>query len=144
MPFKIITIPFDPEKECFLEECLNDFCLNKKLKQWKAEFFASAEKVYWTIFIEYDMVLEPEKTDDSFSEPQRLLYNRLREWRKNKAQKNGVPVYIIATNTELKQLVVQAPTTIESLKNIKGFGKKKIERYGKEIINFIKTFYEKK
>jgi hypothetical protein len=32
MPFKIITIPFDPEKECFLEQDLNDFCLNKKLR----------------------------------------------------------------------------------------------------------------
>jgi superfamily II DNA helicase RecQ len=144
MPFKIITIPFDPEKECFLEQDLNDFCLNKKLKGWQAGFFVSGEKAYWSIFMEYDMALEPEKADDSFSEPQRLLYARLREWRKGKAQENGVPVYIVATNTELKQLVVQSPYTIEALKNIKGFGKKKIERYGKEIISLIKKFHNKK
>ncbi len=39
MPFKIITVPFDREKACFLEEELSKFCLNKTIRFYKPEFF---------------------------------------------------------------------------------------------------------
>ncbi len=143
MPFGIITIPFDPEKECFLEEDLNNFCLNKKIKNFKAEFFMLKNKPYWTVFIEYEVVMDEDEREKSFSEAQSLLYQRLKEWRREKAEELGVPVYIIATNSELKQIVIQSPKTIEALKRIKGFGKKKIEKHGKEIIQLIKNFYHR-
>jgi hypothetical protein len=34
--------------------------------------------------------------------------------------------------------------TLESLKQINGFGKKKVEKYGKDITEMIRTFFEKK
>ncbi|MBI3756023.1 MAG: HRDC domain-containing protein [Deltaproteobacteria bacterium] len=142
MPFKIITIPFEAEKESFLEEELNRFCLNRKIKNFKAEFFTSGSKAYWTIFLEYEEVLEPEKTDYGLTEPEKLLYQRLREWRKDKAEKAGVPVYIVATNGELRELIKKAPKTIEALKAIRGFGRKKIEKHGKEITELIREFYK--
>jgi hypothetical protein len=41
-------------------------------------------------------------------EEQQLLFKRLRQWRKEKAEKEGVPVFIIATNRQLLQLVQRA------------------------------------
>ena len=39
-------------------------------------------------------------------------------------------------------IVKNRPTTLEALKNIDGFGTKKIENYGKEIIGIIKNYVE--
>jgi superfamily II DNA helicase RecQ len=78
------------------------------------------------------------------SEPERLLYEKLQSWRKEQAQKDGVPVFIIATNRELAEAATKAPETLEALRQIKGFGKRKIERYGKPILHIIQHFYERK
>lgn len=141
MAFRIITIPFSPEKEIFAEEDLNSFLLNKHLKSWQAQFFTKGEKAYWTVFLEYENGVPRAKNTEKLSEPQALLYQRLREWRKEKADAGGVPVFLVATNQELLSVVKQAPQSLEALKNIRGFGNKKIEKYGKELIKLIQTFY---
>lgn len=143
--FKILTIPFDHDKKSFADEVLNDFIMNKAVRHYQAEFFNGAGKQYWTVFIEYNEVLEktPEKAFAGMNEPQRLLLERLKEWRKDRAGKDGVPVYIVATNSELYDVVRKGPVSIEVLKGIKGFGKGKIGKYGEELVQIIKTFYEK-
>ena len=69
------------------------------------------------------------------------MFKKLREWRREKAQQEGIPVFIIANNSELMEVIKKTPKTIEALRQIRGFGKKKIERYGKEIVNLIQLFY---
>ncbi len=125
-----------------MEEEVNNFLLNKHLKHWQAEFFTNGNKAYWTIFVFYEIGLSPEKLSKNLSEPEMLFYQRLREWRKEKAATDGLPVFIIATNQELLTIVKKTPQSIESLKLIRGFGKKKIERYGKELVNLIQAFYK--
>ena len=144
MKFKIITIPFNQDKETFLEEEINNFCLNKKIKNYRVEFFNSSDKSYWTVFFEYETIIDESKPSVQFSEAEKLLFDKLKEWRKEAAEKKGFPVYIVCNNTELADLVKNAPKTLEELKNIQGFGKKKIEKYGKEITELIKNFYEVK
>lgn len=146
MPFRIFTIAFDREKECFFDEELNKFCINKRVKKTDIHFFTESNKAYWTAFIEYDEVIDGEKPTNTsnLNEPEKLLYQRLKEWRKDRAEKDGVPVYIVSTNGELLDLITKAPKTLESLRALKGFGKKKIEKYGKEIIEIITSFYNTK
>jgi len=146
MPVRIHTIPFDLDREIFQDEDLARFLLNKRVKALRPEFFQVNGRAYWTVFVDYETVLsEHKETDkDSLDEPQKLLFQRLREWRKETAEKAGVPVYIIATNTELMEAVRHAPTTLEALRQIRGFGKKKVEKHGKEIMGIIQAFYEKK
>jgi superfamily II DNA helicase RecQ len=144
--FKIITIPFDRQKKGFDEEILTRFVINKHVTFHRSEFFQDGEDTFWTVFLEYDPLLE--KTGDketiALNEPQKLLWERLRAWRKEAAEKNGVPVFIIATNRELADVTKQAPVTLEALKQIKGFGKGKIEKYGRDIIAMISAFYSEK
>ncbi len=144
--FKIITIPFDREKEGFNEDLLNRFVLNKRLSAYQSEFFRDGDDSYWTVFIEYETVLEKptEKESLLLTEPQKLLMERLRAWRREAAEKTGVPVFIVATNRELVDVIRLAPVSLESLKQIKGFGKGKIEKYGKEIIEIVSAFYSEK
>ncbi len=145
MPIRIFTIPFDPEKELFHDEQLVEFLLNKRIFRLCPEFFQKDGSAYWTVFVEYETVIGGDKDTgvERLNEPQKLLFKRLREWRKNKSEKEGVPVFIIATNKQLAEVVLQAPSTLAALREIHGFGKKKIERYGNEITGIIKAFYEK-
>ena len=144
--FKIITIPFDRGKKSFDEETLTRFVINKRITSHRSEFFQDGDDTFWTVFLEYDPLLEKtgEKETLSLNEPQKLLCNRLKAWRKETAEMNGVPVFIIATNRELVDVVKQAPVSLEALKQIKGFGKGKIEKYGKEIISMVSAFYSEK
>jgi len=82
--FKIITLPFDRQKKGFDEDLLNRFVINKRITAYRSEFFRDGEDAYWSIFIEYDPVLErtADKETSSLNEPQKLLMDRLRAWRK--------------------------------------------------------------
>ena len=143
MPFKIITIPFNEAHECFTVEDLNNFCLNKKIIRTQQEFFNKDQKHYWTVFLEYESIHENQSDNNTLNEAERLFYQRLREWRKEQAEKEGIPVFIIANNRQLIEIIKKRPKTLEALHQIQGIGKKKIERYGKDIISLVETFYDK-
>jgi len=140
--FKILTIPFNGKTEIFNAEELNKFIFNKNIKNYKAQFFQSKDRSYWTVFLEYEPLIEPAKKEKySLNEADQLFFEKLREWRKERAEEAGVPVYVISTNNQLLEVIKQKPQTLEGLKRINGFGKKKIEQYGKQIIEMVKTFY---
>ncbi len=143
--FKILTIPFDRTKKGFDEDGLNKFVLNKHVKNYRAEFFQDGDDKYWTVFLEYDPVVEKMSGNEAegFDKGQRLLLERLKAWRKERAEKDGVPVYIIGTNREFADIVRSAPRSLEQLKSIKGFGNAKVSKYGNELIEIIKGFYDK-
>ncbi|MCP4398574.1 MAG: hypothetical protein GY801_14915, partial [bacterium] len=142
---RLFTIPFDPKQELFQDEELRAFLLNKQIKTLRPEFFQANGKAYWSIFAEYENVFSTDiEKSDGLNEPQKLLFQRLREWRKETANKEGIPVFIIANNSQLAEVVLRDPKTLESLRQIHGFGKKKVDKYGKEILGMIETFYEKK
>jgi len=145
MSFRIITIPFNQEQGMFHEEELNKFLLNKTLKQYRTEFFKSNEQAYWTVFIEYETILNDHvKINNSFNETEKTLQQKLREWRRQKAENMGLPVYIIFANQQLDEMVRLKPGTLEALKRVRGFGEKKMASYGHDIIEIVKGFYSDK
>lgn len=145
MPIRILTIPFDPDKELFQDEELTAFLLNKKPRTVKPEFFQTNGRAYWTVFVDYEAVLPGERqADPGLDESGQLLLQRLKEWRGDRARQEGVPVYIVATNRQLEEVVVRAPASLEALRQISGFGKKKLERHGKDIVNIVRAFFEKR
>lgn len=142
--FRIITIPFDSKSKGFDDEILCLFVLNKHVKNYSTHFFQNGSESYWTVFIEYDPMLEKvsSKAVEELDDAQKLLFERLRQWRKETAEKNGVPSYVICTNKELNEIVKAAPQSIEALKNIQGMGKSKVTKYGSQMIEIIKGFFE--
>lgn len=66
------------------------------------------------------------------------LKKELKELRINLSKKHNLqPVYNVFNNETLQLIITERPTTLESLSKIKGFGLKKTELFGKEIIDFI-------
>lgn len=144
MSYEIITIPFNPITKCFHTDELKKFCLNKNVLKTEVEFFRDEKQAYWTAFIEYETVLENtgNSTDTKgLTEAGKLCYERLREWRKETAEKEGIPPYVIARNSNLSEIIKKEIKTLEALKQIHGFGNKKVEKYGKDITDIINIFY---
>ena len=62
------------------------------------------------------------------------LRDRLREWRRDRAQSDGVPAYVVFNDRTLDELVAVVPTSQASLRRIHGIGAAKIERYGDDLL----------
>ncbi len=96
MPFKIITIPFDNDKLCFMEEIINNFILNKKIKFYETKFFSQDNKSYWTIFIEFETILFI-KENPGYPVPEgNPSYDWDKETRMPKSEKLNHPVVMIS------------------------------------------------
>jgi translin len=65
------------------------------------------------------------------------IYKALAAWRTKKANEENLPAYIIAHNSMLIQIIKMRPRTVKDLNAIKGFGERRINKYGKEIIAII-------
>ena len=71
---KIITLRFDAQSQGFDDEILAHFLAGKTVKFMKPEFYQQNEQSYWSIWIEYDIVLaEHEKRSRRTSDRQHPL-----------------------------------------------------------------------
>ncbi len=68
---------------------------------------------------------------------EREIYEALTEWRNHKANENNLAPFIIARNSWLKQIIKLHPSSYKELNGIKGFGERRVNKYGKEIIAII-------
>ena len=143
MELRIFTLPFDEVSEGFPDEIITQFCQNKKVYSMKTHFFEEEGRHFWSVAVQYEVVLKGEDKIRALDDAQQLLYERLREWRKQHAGDLGIPVYLIATNAQFLQMIKMKCRTLESLKQIKGFGRKRLTKYGAHITNIIKNFYER-
>ena len=84
---------------------------------------------------------QPVSGSNASSDP--VLYNMLKEIRKQTADKEGgLPPYVIFEDRSLMDMCVQYPITSEELKNITGVGIHKAQKYGKPFIEAIKSYVE--
>ncbi len=65
------------------------------------------------------------------------LYRILRNWRNQKAAELEVEAYMIFPHKALMELITLLPVTISGLKKVKGFGLKKVNQFGTEILTLI-------
>ena len=70
------------------------------------------------------------------------LKEYLREWRRNTAKEKGVAAFVVLHDSSLEDLCLVEPSSLQELRRVSGFGQKKVELYGKQIIQAIKKFRE--
>jgi superfamily II DNA helicase RecQ len=66
-------------------------------------------------------------------------FNLLKQWRNERANQDGLPPYMIAQNESLMQIAASNVETIEDFLGIKGFGEKRAQKYGEEILNILRS-----
>ena len=68
------------------------------------------------------------------------LFEYLRKIRKNLADEQGYPPYIVLSDKSLHELTRMKPTTLQAFGHISGIGEFKIKKYGDTFINAIKKY----
>jgi len=119
-------------KKLCLKACKNGFVLKDYLNQ-RAK--ASLEK--------YDIKnqktnIQKDQTIALTKNPE--IFGLIKNWRNQKALETGLPHYMILHQKAVLELSHFLPSSIKQLKSIKGFGKKKVENYGEEIIELINGY----
>lgn len=140
MKVKVFTIRLIPEKTLLDQELLNDFL--ESIEFIKSDtHFVEEETGYWSVLVHYN-----DKKEDIQSLPmhesdltvkQLEIYNNLKSWRAQKADRLKVSSFVICYNSELLNIAIKKPRTTSELKTIKGFGDLKSQKHGEEIITIL-------
>ncbi len=75
--------------------------------------------------------------ETSIDEP---LREYLREWRRATAKRQGVPAYIVMHDSSLEELCRIRPKSLFELRAVTGFGERKVESYGEQILEALADF----
>ncbi len=68
------------------------------------------------------------------------LREYLRMWRRDLAKKQGIPAFAVMHDTSLEELCRVMPDSLAAIRQIHGFGERKTESYGREILAAISHF----
>ena len=65
------------------------------------------------------------------------LFERLREWRKERAGEEGKPAFVVFTDATLQLIAEHKPQTPDALLRINGIGRSKVEKYGEDVLTLV-------
>lgn len=68
------------------------------------------------------------------------LREYLREWRRITAKESGTPAFVIMHDASLDDLCRKQPQSVRELLDVHGFGERKSELYGEQILDALKGF----
>ena len=66
------------------------------------------------------------------------LFERLRSWRRQRAESENVPAFVVFTDATLQLIAEHKPATEAGLLKISGIGKSKLERYGEDVLELLR------
>jgi superfamily II DNA helicase RecQ len=142
MQIRLFTIPAFEGAQ--LMEEMNAFLRNHRVLEVREEFFSTEQGAYWCFSIRFisSSALPSatgrnrEKIDykNVLDAAAFKLFSELRACRKEIAQEEAVPAYAIFTDAELAKIAQLEELQPEKLDSIPGIGKKKVEKYGTQMI----------
>ncbi|NIH81053.1 DNA helicase RecQ [Amycolatopsis viridis] len=74
------------------------------------------------------------KPASELPEDARPVFERLRAWRSEEAKNQGVPAYIVFSDSTLRQIATEHPSTLDELAGVSGVGENKLARYGEKVL----------
>ncbi len=77
------------------------------------------------------------KYEDDIAEEHWPLIKEIKQWRKEYAKSQDMPAFMIFSDKTLRDLVSKSPQSLDELSGVYGFGEKKIELFGNEVLNFF-------
>ena len=143
MQLKLFTIPVS-DTGVFTEE-LNRFLRANKILEVENHLISNEKGASWCFCIKYiesawtNNPADRPRTDykNELDEETFLVFSKLRQIRKQLAIEDAVPAYAICTDQELASMAKLKELTTEKLLTVKGFGEKKLEKYGKRLMQLF-------
>lgn len=86
-----------------------------------------------------DDIIKPvvEKPKTKTEQAKDELLDKLKALRKQIADEQNVPPYVVFTDTTLEDMARQRPTTPDALRNVSGVGERKLQLFGKRFLELI-------
>jgi DNA helicase-2/ATP-dependent DNA helicase PcrA len=67
------------------------------------------------------------------------VWEALRAWRREVATRTKVPAYVVLSDADLRGVAERMPRTMTELRQCRGFGPTKLERYGDELLAVLEA-----
>ncbi len=68
------------------------------------------------------------------------LREYLRQWRSAVANQEDVPAFVVMHDTSLAEICRKRPASLAEIRGVSGFGERKTERYGQQILDALERF----
>jgi len=146
MAYSFFRIPCGPESGAADE--LNLFLRSHSILAVHREWVENGDASFWAFCVQFQDAAMPfakssrvgPKIDykEILTEAQFTLYVKLRDKRKQIAERDGLPVFAVFTNEQLAAMATGPARTAADLKSIPGIGEGRVEKFGTEILAAIK------
>jgi superfamily II DNA helicase RecQ len=140
MNIKVFNIRLNKE-HCQTDQArMNEFLDTVEVKLTSTNFVTNGTVDYWSAVVFY--APKKEKKDkkevqisvDDLSENEKKIFNALRTWRNDLAEKMSWSSFRICHNSHLINIAKDNPSTLYELGKVKGFGTARAEKYGDDIL----------
>ena len=144
MKLKVFAIPATGDENA--EAALNLFSAQHRVLQTDRQLIQNGSASFWSVCVGYsESQSNSMKQQNTNRVDYRTVlsatdfrhYSALREWRKQVADSEGVPVFGVFSNEQLASIVRLQDLTLSALRGIDGVGDKKVERYGKPVLSLL-------
>ena len=113
MKLRIFTFRFTAASAGFDDTPLREFLADKEVVEYSEHFFEHERTPYLTVVAAYRYLAPDEKRafrrrespEQDLAPEERVLFDALRAWRAARAQAEGIPPYMIASNRQLVRIV---------------------------------------
>ena len=153
MLFRVFTLTFDPAAGRFDDAPVRDYLADKEVAAISDHFFTQDGRAYLAVVVRCHGIRAADgRAADAKHAPARgrdeswrdllkpddwPLFNRLREWRGERARAVGIPSYVICNNRQLADVVKRRPASLAALGEVDGFGDAKLKNYGRELLDLL-------
>jgi DNA helicase II / ATP-dependent DNA helicase PcrA len=72
------------------------------------------------------------------SDVDQALYERLRDWRADRAKDQKAPAYVVFSDATLVSIAARRPASVAELVTVPGVGQAKLDRYGADVLALVR------
>jgi superfamily II DNA helicase RecQ len=159
MRCKIFSLPFDSQNALDRERELNDFLGATNVKRIFASLASHPQGPMWSVLFFYEdgaqaaqntpasrpaAASSDHRTAEAASASGAPLTGEqvksivaLKKWRADQAGSEGVPLYMVAQNRWLEEMVRMPVRTVEDLAKVRGLGEWRVQKYGAKIVEIL-------
>ncbi|HMD83239.1 MAG TPA: HRDC domain-containing protein [Terriglobia bacterium] len=150
MRCKIFSVPLESEKAFEKERKLNDFLGATNVKRVFASLANQPEGPLWSVLFLYED--EAQVTQKAPASPgvtmdpgtpltgeQVKSIVALKKWRADQAAQEGVPLYMVAQNRWLEDIVRMPARSLDDLTKVKGLGEWRVQKYGAKMVEILNS-----
>ncbi|MFZ0960708.1 MAG: HRDC domain-containing protein [Terriglobia bacterium] len=150
MQCKIFSVPLESGNAVDRERTLNEFLDKNNVKRVFASLATQPEGPTWSVLFFYEegapatqrapagSGVAQEQGAPLTGEQVRSIV-ALKKWRADAAALEGVPLYMVAQNRWLEDIVRMPARTMDDLQKVTGFSEWRVQKYGSKIIEIMST-----